>query len=267
MAVTRHVASTQALIPLSRMGHNVAEERPSTAHIAGEYLPCGGFIGDSGAGGKTAVLSSVISRQVNVADIRSILVVGCGDGSDARSLAQHFGCRVTAIDLQDYFEISNKDKVTFIQMSACNMEFEDSSFSFVYSFHALEHIPDYKKAISEIRRVLKPGGGYCIGTPNRARVVGYVGVPDYSLMTKIRANATDWAIRLKGKFRNEFGAHAGYTARELVSICNAIGPGRDVSNEYYLELYARWRMLLKIIIFLGLHRFAWPSVYIVGAKP
>ncbi len=38
------------------------------------------------------------------------------------------------------------------------LPFEDQTYDFVFASHVLEHIPDDKKAISEIRRVLKPNG-------------------------------------------------------------------------------------------------------------
>ena len=39
-----------------------------------------------------------------------------------------------------------------------NVPFQDESYDFVFASHVLEHIPDDKKAIREIRRILKPGG-------------------------------------------------------------------------------------------------------------
>jgi SAM-dependent methyltransferase len=39
-----------------------------------------------------------------------------------------------------------------------NLPFGDSSYDFVFASHVLEHIADDDKAISEIRRVLKPNG-------------------------------------------------------------------------------------------------------------
>jgi SAM-dependent methyltransferase len=39
-----------------------------------------------------------------------------------------------------------------------NLPFADSSYDFVFASHVLEHIKDDRKAISEIRRILKPGG-------------------------------------------------------------------------------------------------------------
>ena len=38
------------------------------------------------------------------------------------------------------------------------LTFEANSFDFILSFDVLEHIPDYKVALAEIVRCLKPGG-------------------------------------------------------------------------------------------------------------
>lgn len=39
-----------------------------------------------------------------------------------------------------------------------NLPFQDAEFDFIYASHVLEHIQDDRKALSEIRRVLKAGG-------------------------------------------------------------------------------------------------------------
>jgi len=38
------------------------------------------------------------------------------------------------------------------------LPFDNGSYDFIFASHVLEHIPDDEKAISEIRRVLKPNG-------------------------------------------------------------------------------------------------------------
>lgn len=39
-----------------------------------------------------------------------------------------------------------------------DLPFADATYDFVFASHVLEHIPDDRKALQEIRRILKPGG-------------------------------------------------------------------------------------------------------------
>lgn len=45
-----------------------------------------------------------------------------------------------------------------VKADICNLPFEDNSFDFILCNHVLEHIPDDKKAMQELFRVLKRGG-------------------------------------------------------------------------------------------------------------
>ena len=47
---------------------------------------------------------------------------------------------------------------SLVTMRAENLDFADSSFDKVVSVHAIEHVPEIEGALSEIGRVLKPGG-------------------------------------------------------------------------------------------------------------
>jgi SAM-dependent methyltransferase len=46
-----------------------------------------------------------------------------------------------------------------IQMDATGMAFQDESFDFVYAFAVFQHVVDPASVLSEMRRVLRPGGG------------------------------------------------------------------------------------------------------------
>ena len=153
-----------------------------------------------------------------------------------------------------------------MQMDAQALTFGDGEFDLVYSFHALEHIADPVRALREMRRVLKPGGRYIIGTPNKTRLLGYLrsGAP---ILDRIRWNAQDWWMRLKGQWRNEAGAHAGFTAEELTRLCaGSFGEGSDVSGSYYLALYSRRRRMVRTLLDSGLWRWAFPAVYVAGIR-
>lgn len=45
------------------------------------------------------------------------------------------------------------------------LPFDDSSVDLVFSYHAIEHVPDYLFALGEIHRVLKHGAPFLLGVP------------------------------------------------------------------------------------------------------
>jgi SAM-dependent methyltransferase len=45
------------------------------------------------------------------------------------------------------------------------LTFDDGRFDFILSFEVLEHVPDYKAALRECARVLKPGGSLVVTAP------------------------------------------------------------------------------------------------------
>lgn len=49
-------------------------------------------------------------------------------------------------------------------MDALNMEFPDASFDLVWACESGEHMPDKKRYVEEMVRVLKPGGTLVIAT-------------------------------------------------------------------------------------------------------
>lgn len=212
---------------------------------------------------KTRALAELVGA---LAKPQRILVVGCGDGREAAFLAQHFDAEATGIDLGGQFEFdtSAASQATLEIMDAQCMEFPDNWFDLVYSFHALEHIPDPRKALSEMNRVLKPGGCFAIGTPNRNRLIGYIGSAA-SLSDKIKWNLNDWIMRLRGRWKNELGAHAGYADTELVSMCRIVfGQSYSATHSYYRALYG-WRRT-NLLISTGASSLLFPCVYVLGRK-
>jgi SAM-dependent methyltransferase len=213
---------------------------------------------------KTLAFASIVRERFPECPISSILVVGCGDGNEAQVLAQFFSCRVTAIDLGERF--TARDGVSFQRMDARAMTFGAGTFDLVYSFHVLEHIQPPEQVVAEIRRVLKPGMPFCLGTPNRQRVLGYLGSPGTPLSLKVRWNVADWRARLAGRFRNEFGAHAGFTNRELSALASRIGPTTIVSDEFYRRIYRHHGLAIRSIVTMSLQNMVWPAVYVIGRK-
>jgi len=215
---------------------------------------------------KTEFVAEIISSRFQ--NIKNLLVVGCGSGFEAAILGRELRVNVVGIDLEDSFDAGATQFADLKVGDATALEFDDNSFDFIYSYHALEHIHDPRKALREMKRVLKPGGGFWVGTPNRSRWVGYVGSQNTSAKKKLMWNLTDWKYRLKGQFKNEYGAHAGFTPSELRELLRGtIGEPEEATSLYYLAIYQKYRALVQPIANLGLGKILFPSIYFIGTKP
>jgi ubiquinone/menaquinone biosynthesis C-methylase UbiE len=213
---------------------------------------------------KTELVANIISANIE-RHIGNLLVVGCGSGVEAAILSRCLKADVIGIDVENNFDPESARQAVLQYGDAMSIPFDDNSFDFVYSYHALEHIPEPKKALSEMARVLRPGGWFWIGTPNRWRVLGYLGSKTATFSEKVRWNYIDWKARLSGKFRNEYGAHAGFSAKELETMLIAVFPVvNNVTDTYFSTLYSRHGMFIRLIRLSGLSRFIYPSVYFLG---
>lgn len=111
---------------------------------------------------------------------KRVLEIGTGVGTDARKIVE-LGGVYTGINV-DKGSVAMTAKALQIftrpgevrQCSAINMEFNDASFDVVYSFGVLHHIPEIKKAVSEIFRVLKPNGELVIMVYNKSSINYYI---------------------------------------------------------------------------------------------
>ena len=65
----------------------------------------------------------------------------------------------------DYLSIGLDGKKAMMAMDLTAMTFDDNSFNAIVCNHVLEHIPDDKKAMKELYRVLKPGGWASLQVP------------------------------------------------------------------------------------------------------
>jgi SAM-dependent methyltransferase len=79
---------------------------------------------------------------------------------------KHLSLRISELAPLEYIKAdlspSNPD---IRKIDATAIPFPDSSFDFLIANHILEHILDYRKALAEFFRVLKPGGFAVLQTP------------------------------------------------------------------------------------------------------
>lgn len=106
-----------------------------------------------------------IDEQARDLKGKKLLEIGCGMGYDSLEFIRR-GVRVTGLDLtpnavdfaKRHFEVAGAEADEVIVGNALDLPFSDESFDAVWSNGVLHATGDTQKAISEIWRVLKPGG-------------------------------------------------------------------------------------------------------------
>jgi len=92
-------------------------------------------------------------RHVPLGRDSTVLELGCGDGFQLDLLRERFG-RVFAVDP----EVIPDSTGGFAKCMAEALPFPDRSFDFVISSCVTEHLSDRRRAMEEVRRLLRPGG-------------------------------------------------------------------------------------------------------------
>jgi predicted SAM-dependent methyltransferase len=65
----------------------------------------------------------------------------------------------------DYLTADLNPEQVMVKMDITSIQYADNTFDAILCNHVLEHIPDDRKAISELHRVLKPGGWVILQVP------------------------------------------------------------------------------------------------------
>jgi 2-polyprenyl-3-methyl-5-hydroxy-6-metoxy-1,4-benzoquinol methylase len=113
---------------------------------------------------------------------KRILEIGCGQGGFACWMAQQPRppAELVATDfartaVQKGQAFANEQGLSAITWQVGDIQaiaHTDASFDTVVSCETIEHIPDPRRAISELARVLKPGGRLLLTTPNYLGTLG-----------------------------------------------------------------------------------------------
>lgn len=136
---------------------------------------------------------------------------------------------------QEGLNVTGDMVFTVINRHAYRIPFESNCFEYVVSWHLMEHVTDHGKALSEISRVLKPGGSSLHFFYSRYRIVEpHIHVPSATLFqsyaypylwacTGIRTNSQIGltAKEVAGKNHEYLGTETKcLTERELMQLVN-----------------------------------------------
>ncbi|MFE0193449.1 SAM-dependent methyltransferase [Streptomyces sp. NPDC058989] len=112
-------------------------------------------------------LTDEMTDRLRIVEGQRVLDVGCGVGQPAMRIARRTGAHVTGIAIsKDQIARATAlaegaglgDRVEFRHADAMELPFPDDSFDAAVAIESIFHMPDRGRVLSEIRRVLRPGG-------------------------------------------------------------------------------------------------------------
>lgn len=224
----RHpISEAQVLDALRRQGKDTGRLRPEDLYEWDQ----------DHYGGLPAV--EALARRAGIGRGSRVLDVCAGLGGPARFLAQRFGARVTALDLNAGRGVGCarltrlvglRGQVVALRGDAQRLPFRRGAFTAVVSQEGLLHVPDKGQVLAECARVLAPGG----------RIAFSDWIASARLGDGERRRLGEWmaavTIQTIGSYRDLLG-RAGFAAVET----------EDLSREWIailrrrLEMYRRLR--------------------------
>jgi SAM-dependent methyltransferase len=164
----------------------------------------------------------------------ALLEVGCGTGDYGLLLARA-GYQVTGVDLSSKSIEAARAKASILGLSGTSFvvsdaealsEIPENSADGVVSFSALRYVPDLRRALLAVRRVLKPNGVAVLDFPNRF---------------------CPWFRLLKTHFGVERHIHdQHYSTREIVMLMREAGLVDVIARRILFTTYVLPALLLPL---------------------
>jgi ubiquinone/menaquinone biosynthesis C-methylase UbiE len=143
-----------------------------------------------------------------------VLEIGCGTGADLLQFAKH-GSLATGVDLTanhvDLARMRVGGLARVCKADARHLPFEDESFDYVYSHGVLHHCDEPEQVVSEIFRVLRPGGRFNVHVYALWSHIALRGLLRYGINWKLQVENSEAPVHIDlytgRKLRRLFGPH------------------------------------------------------------
>jgi len=153
----------------------------------------------------TDLLNEHLARYVFAARLargKRVLDAGCGAGYGSAELMK-VALSVAGVDssaeaigfARENYRLPGLD---FQEGSCTALPYADASFDLVVAFEVIEHLPEWREFLAEVRRVLAPTGQFIVSTPNK---LYYADSRGPAGANPFHAHEFEF-----GEFRNELGA-------------------------------------------------------------
>ena len=161
------VGSLEALLGSAGLPEDMADtwDRKSCCAALYQLEPVRLLLGDTLHPGGLA-LTHRLGKLIDIKRDDLVLDLACGSGAGALAVARSFHCRVVGLDLGSTVvgaerlarDANMRGRATFLRGDAEALPFPPGSFDAVLCECSLSLFPDKEKGISEIARLLHPGG-------------------------------------------------------------------------------------------------------------
>jgi 2-polyprenyl-6-hydroxyphenyl methylase/3-demethylubiquinone-9 3-methyltransferase len=179
-----------------------------------------------------------------------LIDIGCGGGYLSEEFAK-IGINVTGVDpskesikVAEKHAIENNLKINYIHGYGESLPFESNSFPIATCCDVLEHVKDLNAVISEISRLLVPGGVLFFDTINRtifSKVILKI-TQDWESTSFMEPNVHVWDMFIKPKELFQIFKSHGLKNIEI----KGISPGLNMISIYiYLRKYKKKEISLK----------------------
>jgi 2-polyprenyl-6-hydroxyphenyl methylase/3-demethylubiquinone-9 3-methyltransferase len=148
----------------------------------------------------------IIDKLSMFPDGKSALEVGCGGGILCEEIAG-IGFNTVGIDPSEQsintaskHAAENGLKISYLKGTGESLPFPDGIFNIVFCCDVLEHVQDLPGVISEISRVLKPGGVFIYDTFNRtflSKLVAIKVLQDWKRWAIMPPHLHEWEMFIK----------------------------------------------------------------------
>ena len=123
--------------------------------------------------GYHALLDRIEADAVPAGSALRVLEAGCGTGLVLECLRARGTSDLFGVDLSaGMLAIARGQGERVAQASVTDLPFSDATFDVAYSFKVLAHVPDIRRAVAEMVRVVRPGGTIVAEFYNRHSIRG-----------------------------------------------------------------------------------------------
>lgn len=171
---------------------------------------------------------------------KRVLDVACGEGYGSRILS-NAAASVVGVDISAEAVAHARSKyavssLEFVEASAALLPLPDDSFDVVVSFETIEHHDQHEEMLSEIRRVLRPGGLLVLSSPNKQH---YSIEPGYSNPYHVKELFREELLALAGRHFSTMQVYSQRVVHGSLLVADGkavfdsiLGTGLDSSEVY-----------------------------------